>query len=1362
MFSLLVMNSKKSLQRYALILSCLFLYCLQIQAATDKFFGSNNKLSNSHVNNVYQDKKGFIWVCTENGLNVFNGSSFKSYFHRAGDTTSLMSNSVLTVLEDKKGDFWVGTTGGIQRFDRDTERFSNIHLSYTNVSDFSYINCITEDSKGNIWFTTSRSGIICIKEKTNQPVYYMQTNSNICSNKVNVIFEDRFSNIWIGSQDNGISVLNVDNHSMINYSHDPNNPNSISSNRIFSIIETLDGQILVGTIDGTIDAFDYSTRTFKRNYIPSAENVFTMKIDSKNNLWIGTDGNGLKCHNFKDRTSYTYESELTNLDLRKAKVHSIFEDKQNNLWVALYQKGILMIPRKEKLFNNIGFNPFYPNKNIGNECVLSVIEDHNKDIWLGTDGDGIYRLNAKNEVEQHYLRNKLPDMVVLSIFEDSKKRVWVGTYLYGLFRYNEGSDSFEKTALKYNNVDVKHINSISEDNEGNLWIGTNENGVCVYNPESKEASFLTYDLLKTKDQLLSNSVHTVTFGDNGRVWIGTSGAGLSCYNTKSKSFTDYTYENGKLSNNNILTVSVDRTGGVWIGTNWGLNYIDPNTDETKHFSEKDGLSNAAISGIEVDNDNNLWISTFLGLSHYDIKNRKFTNYYVSDGLISNEFRRGSHFQSISGKLFFGGINGLTSFQPFKGQSELQLLNLVFTDLFIYNERVNIDNDKHAILSKSIDASDEIRLKYNMKSFSITFDALEYNYPEKVVYQVKLEGFENDWRTVPLGSNIASYTNIEPGTYTFHVRAFLSEDNPIERKIKIYIAPPFWLTWWAKTIYFFILVTLGYFVYKNIVDKIRKKNEDIQKQNESEIMLSKLQFFTDISHEIRTPLTLILTPVEQLIKDAPEGNLKEIYKLIDQNGQRILRLVNQVMEMRKLDRGQVKLLAEETDITEFLENITSSFKYIAQEKKINFTIDVDDQLPTVWIDQEKIDKVLFNVLSNAFKYTPLGGEISIKVDSVEDNLRIKVADSGIGIPKEQREVIFDRFYQITDKDDNNKIGTGIGLHLSRSLMKIHHGKIYVEDNNDGGAEFVIILPLDHEYLQDNEIRSEHSPSSLATLVQPSLSSFMEEEKSSETGYTGRSKYKAKLLIVEDDQGIKNYISGILSNEYQILEADNGRMGLEMAIREQPDCIITDVMMSEMNGIEMCDKIKKNERTSHIPVIILTAKTAIEQRVEGLQVGADSYIPKPFNIDHLKTRISKLIELRRVMEDKYKGKFDIKQEDLNIKSADEKFLEKLENIVKIQMAEPELSVEMISQEIGISRSQLQRKLKQLTNQNPSDYIKTTRLRHAAWLLSNKNLTISEVTYATGFSSLSHFSNSFKEFYGMSPSRYMEINNGNKATE
>lgn len=1325
--------------------------------ASDKFWNTANKLSNSHVNSIYQDHEGLIWICTESGLNAFDGSEFKTYYNQPNDTASLINNSVLTVFEDKKGNFWVGTIGGVQLFDRTTEKFTNIHFSYPNISDFSYFRCIMEDSKGNIWLTTSRSGVICIRANTGKPIYYMTTNSNICSNKINVVFEDRFGNIWIGSQDNGISVLNLENHTLVNYAHNPKDRNSLSSNKVFSITETPEGNILVGTIDGGIDSFDFSTRTFTRNFIPMEGMVFTMVTDSKKNLWIGTDGYGLKCYRETGQSLSTYETERPNLDMRKAKVHSILEDKQGNIWVGLYQKGILMIPPQERSFGNLCFNPFYPNKSIGTECVLSIAEDREENLWIGTDGDGIYKLNPQKEVIAHYniqSDKHYTESIVLSIFKDRKDRIWIGTYLSGLFLYNPHTNSFEKKEINVNGRNVKHINTIAEDSIGNLWIGTNEDGVCVFNPETKKVSAFQYDLMRSGGQVLSNTIHSILFSGNNKVWIGTSNAGLSCYDLSSQTFSDFTVGNGRLTNNMIYSITEGRDGNIWVGTAQGLNCIRPADLTTSFYTEQDGLPHATINGIEIDEKGNVWLSTNFGLSHFLPQEKQFVNYFMSDGLVNNEFRRGAHFSSKSGEMYFGGSNGVSYFRLFE-RAKHPLLNLLFTDLYIYNEPIKIG--KGEILSKAINYIDKIHITSDVKSFSIGFTALEYNAPGDIIYQIKLEGFDNEWKTLPLNNRLATYTNLNYGKYVFKIKAALPGMEAVERSLPLIVHPPFWLTWWAKSIYICIALLIICYAYMNVRNRLKARKEAMVKENENLMMQSKLQFFTDISHEIRTPLTLILSPIEQLIKETPEGKLRSTYKLISQNGHRILHLVNQVMEMRKLDKGQVKLLAEQTDIRPFFENITHSFDYIAKERNIVLTLTMKGDIPAVWIDQEKLDKVIFNVLSNAFKYTPDNGSITIEVSTSSADMVIRIADSGPGIPKDMKELVFERFYQIPEDGNRKKMGTGIGLHLSRSLMNIHHGKIYVEDSDSPGAVFVITLPLDNSYLKESEIKTEHTDRNLATLVQTSL---METENVvTNSSPAGRTKFKYKVLIVEDDNDIKDYLIEVLKPDYQLITAGNGAEGLELTIKELPDCIITDVMMPVMNGTEMCNKIKNNDRTNHIPVIMLTAKTSIEHRIEGIQAGADSYLPKPFNIDHLKVRINKLIELRRVIKEKYEDKEKKEDNSIHIKSFDEKFLEKLETIVKEQLSDTDLSVETISGKIGISRSQLQRKLKQLTNQNPSEYIKTTRLKYAASLLASKKLTISEVTYAAGFSSLSHFSNSFKEYYGMSPTKYMEINSKEK---
>lgn len=1324
-------------------------------ASADKFYGLREGLSNGHVNNIYQDRNGLVWVCTDNGLNSFDGVEFKTFSHVEGDTASLGNNSVLSIYDDSRGNLWVGTAGGLQLLDRATGKFSTLHFSYPYITDFSYVSCIMEDSQGNIWLSTSRAGAICLRGDDHRPVYYLPANSNICSDKINTLFEDRFGNIWIGSQDNGLSVLNTGNHTMVNYAHDPDDPHSLSSNKVFSILELPDGNILVGTIDGGVDLFDYSTKRFVRNYIPSVEGIFTMRRGNANNVWIGTDGYGLKNFDLGTRTLTTYESDMNRFDMRRAKVHGIWEDRQGNLWLALYQKGIMMVPQQERIFRNMGFNAFRPGSSIGVDCVLSILEDRRGRLWVGTDGDGIYRLDPQRRVERHYTGDKLPARVALALFEDSRGRIWVGTYLNGLFLYDEKGDTFRPVPLSVGGHEAKDIYTIAEDGEGTLWIGTNENGLCLYRPGDRSLRSFTHDMLAGGNQIASNSIHTVLFGRDSLVWIGTSNAGVDCYDLRTRTFAHYAVENGRLSNNNVYAVAQDSTGCLWVGTKQGLHCLDLRRDTTFLYTEQDGLANASVAGIEVDGRNNLWVSTGFGLSFFDTSKRAFSNYYLSDGLQNNEFRRGAHFTSpATGELFFGGLEGLTSFFPFTSMQGHELANLVFTDLYLYNERMRVPEAGYAAWGTSADTAGPIAIRYDIRNFSIGFAAFEYNMPDKVVYQVKMTGFDTEWRTMPAGSRLATYTNLPPGDYVFSVRAFLPGTAPLERSLPIVITPPFWFTWWAKCLYALLVLGVVAWTYYRMKQGIRRRDEEMRRENENLIMQSKLQFFTDISHEIRTPLTLILSPVETLIRQTPDGALKNTYKLINQNGQRILRLINQVMEMRKLDRGQVRLLAVRTDVEPFVREVASAFDNLAREKRIDFRLSVEAGLPQVWIDREKLDKVIFNVLSNAFKYTPRGGRITLDAGREGENLVIRIADTGEGIPPEQREVIFNRFYQAPTAANRNKMGTGIGLHLSRSLMEIHHGRIYVEDSPGKGAVFAITLPMDDGYLKPGEMQQEASEGSLATLVQPALYDVGGTAADVSRPAPPPGSTRCKLLVVEDDKDIRQYLRDILGREYHILEADNGLHGLEVAIGEQPDCVITDVMMPGMDGIEMCRKLKANERTCHIPVIMLTAKTAVEQRIEGLEVGADSYIPKPFNVEHLRTRVRKLIELRRTMRDKYEGKYELRREDIKIKSVDEKFLEKLDQIVKEQISDPGLSVETISQQIGISRSQLQRKLKQLTNQNPSDYLKTARLRYAAQLLVSKNLTISEVTYEAGFSTLSHFSNSFREFYGMSPTRYVEL--------
>ncbi len=1344
---------KNTMRKVVYLFFFLYISCVFAKADTGIFLSHINKSINSHIHRIYQDRTGHIWICTDNGLSKFNGTSVKTYSHIYGDSTSLMTNSVLTVLEDRKGNFWVGTTEGLQHFDRRTEKFKTIKFTYPYIKDFSYINCIIEDRSGNIWISTSRAGAICLKAETFQPTYYMPTNSNICSNKINSIFEDKYGSIWIGSHDKGVSVLNRENNVIVNYASDSSNPNSLSSNKIFTITDTPDGNILIGSIDSGIDLFDFSTRQIIRKYIPRGERVFTLMNDRKRELWIGTDGGGLKRYNYQTKKTTDFEPFSTGIDMRGTKIHSIIEDQKGNIWLALFQKGILMIPSHGQVFQTMGFNPFYSERNIGSECVLCMTVDKDGDCWMGTDGDGIYRLDKAKRIKQHYKNLGLKAKNVVAIFQDSQKRIWAGTYLSGLYRIMPGGNAFTPEEIVTNGQGITDINFITEDRQGNLWLGTNSDGVCIYNPDTKQVSWLKHDILKTEGQLLSNSIHGISIARNDKIWISTSSVGLSCYDPSSRSFTDYTVASVGLSNDCINTVAEDAKGNLWVGTKAGLNYIDTSTGKVEHiYTKADGLPDMSVNSLEIDKENNLWISTSMGLAFFDVNTKEFTSYSISEGNLNGEFKRWAHCQSETGEVFFGGVGGIVSFFPFKNQLSNSLLNLVFTDLYVYSERMEVTPEKESILKDHIDNTQTLIFDHSIKSFSIGFCAVEYNDPEKVIYQIKMDGFDNTWKTIPLGSRLATYTNLPSGKYTFRVRALLPGTEPLERSLLIVIHPPLWLTWWAITIYVLCIAGLGYYMYWQFRKREWKKKENMLRANEARIMQSKLQFFTDISHEIRTPLTLILAPVEQLAKGEDNPKVLSIYKLIIQNGQRILRLINQTMDMRRIDRGQVQLNTEVTDVQVFIRNISSSFEYISREKGVEFLLNINEDIPPMWLDQDIMDKVLVNVISNAFKYTPEGGRIELVACVQKNELSIEVSDTGVGIPKEQRKSVFSRFYRIQN-DKNKTAGTGIGLHIALSLLEIHRGHIYIDDTDTGiGTRFVIRIPVNDPLLKPQADRQQEKEHSRSLSAQDSFLLLDKMELSVEKKIpNNRRKYK--LLIVEDDKGIRKYLLEILREEYVILEAENGRIGLEMAMKEMPDCIISDLMMPEMDGLEMCRKIKTNEKICQIPVIILTAKTTMEDRIEGLQVGADSYIPKPFNVEHLKTRISKLIELRTLMTGKLRGKLEPEGQE-EVKSYDDIFLKKLETIVRERIADSELTVETISREMGISRSHFQRKLKLLTTQNPSEYIKIARLRHAAWLLTAKKLTISEVTYATGFSSLSHFSNSFKEFYGMSPTKYTEV--------
>ncbi len=1304
-------------------------------------------VSSTHINKICQDHLGYIWIATDYGLTRFDGSEAMTYT-RTSDAGSLLSNTVLTVMEDSERNLWVGTTDGIQLFDPRTQTFITPRLSYPNVPEFSYVNSIIEDRKGNIWFTTSRSGAVCIRKGDTEPVCYMTTNSRICSNKTTILYEDSFGNIWIGSMDAGITIFNSSTNSMTTLRHDPDDPASLSSNMIFTIEQTNDGRLFIGSLDGGIDAYDYRSNRVTRDVVKVDGNVYILRNSPETNtMYIGTDGNGLKKYDVATGRLSDVGIAVKEFNPLKAKIHDILTDRQGNLWLGVFQKGALMVPKHDDSLINYSYSPFSPALNIGTEPVLCALQSSDGALWVGTDGDGIYR-SAGPEAPMRHIADS---GTILTIFQDSRGTIWTGNYLNGLSRYNPATDTFVPVALPLPDTPggrVKEVNVISEAPDGSLWIGTNNDGICIYNPATGATRFITHDPTHPDAaQLPGNAIHDILFTADGKVWIGTSDSGLTCLDLTTKRFEYFGAKNMRLSNNCVFSLRQDPTGAVWAATRMGLNRIL--NGRTQVFNETHGLLNNLIYGINIDARGKLWLSTGGGISRLDPGTLTFDCPVPADRMCCGEFKRNSGCIGLDGRIYFGGVGGLISFMPDRKRESHELLLVAFNELTIIKD--NSDNAAADNTEETISLTERrsIVLDHRNSSFTVSFGAVEFSQPENVSYSVMLEGHDNGWILLPAGVRTATYSSLPPGDYRLRLKASIADYKPQECAMLLSIPPPPYLSPWAKAAYAVVFLILLYLLYRAVRYRIRKEEERSRQLMQAEAAEQKLQFFTDISHEIRTPLTMVLSPLDTLRDKIRDKQALHTLDVMHHNGERILRLIDQIMDLRRLDNNQMRLCVRKVNARSFITDLGLSFENYALQRHIDFSIEIDGEVPEfVWLDSDKVDKVVFNVLSNAFKFTPEGGKIHLTVKIEGENLAIRISDTGPGISQENHDDVFRRFYR--GNAPATASGTGIGLHLARKMVVLHHGSIDIESSSADGTVMRILIPFSSAAYADGE----HSAADNAAPITHAAVELHDATLGKPLADDGPLRH-ATVLVVEDDPSILDYVARALGEHYNVLVATDGSMGLELTLSRHPDLIITDIMMDGIDGLELCRKIRANDDTSDIPVVMLTAKVSQAQRDEGIRAGADAYITKPFSIAHLLNRVNMLIMQRRMLKEKYSGEVAVNEDIAKIKSNDERLFERVRKVVLDNLASPDLSVEFIAQEVGVSRSHLQRRLKVAANMNPSEYIKRERMRHAAMMLTKKNVAVSEVAYATGFSTLSHFSTCFKEFYGMSPTRYVALN-------
>lgn len=1344
---------------------------LSLNAQTGSFFSTDADLSNSLINSIYQDSRNYIWIATEDGLNKYDGVRFTIYRNKKGDPATLKNNYVRTVYEDSQGRIWVGCINGLLLYDRSLNSFTELPIYFRKQIIEPHITSIIELATGELLMATSGGGVIRPSADYKSFEVDEALFPHLSSRYLIDIHQDKSGNIWIASENQGLNCVLKKTGEIVTFKA----PHHIGSNQISAIAEDKNGEIYVGTLTGGLYRYLPDEQRFQSIPYRNASIVLPVKSllydAEKDQLLVGTDGRGLMVYDQRAHQLTEYEMLSAVFDFSRTKVHALYQDKTGNLWVGLFQKGVFIAPNHPNKFQYWGAKSFYNNV-IGSNCVMSVLKDAEGTLWVGTDNDGVYSVDQSRRSRHYELKTSYNGVsgTIMSMVEGDANTLWMASFLDGLIRFDKGSGSLSylKNDLKgkYNNTSSNKATSLAKDVHGRIWVGTNGAGVSVFDPRVNR--FTRQYLFHEEDSsgIANNWVNTLMADGDSLIWVGTYG-GVSSVNVTTGAITTYRSKNGILPGNIVYAIARDRNRKLWFGTTEGLAGYDEGTQNVEHFTLDDGLPGNVICGIVDDEKGSLWISTHTGISRYLMNEKRFVNHYSFDGLQGNEFSMGAAFKARDGELIFGGIGGVSSFYPSRIIDQRAPIHIYLTSLNVLDRPVvsGEKSGRFTIIDRFIMDVEKIRLSQHDNMFSLEFSTFEFTAPERVYYKYMLEGLNDNWITNEQGNNRISFTNLSYGTYKLRVKASIRDNESEEKLLTIVIYPPWYLSWVAKFIYFVLFVLLMWGVYRYITERIRYRHEMIRREHLEQVNEGKLQFFINISHEIRTPMTLIISPLEKLITENAEPARQQVYLLMYRNAQRIVRLINQLLDIRKIDKGLMFVKMRETDLIGFVDDIITTFEY--QAKKRNISLQFRHEMPElkVWIDMNNFDKVLVNILSNAFKFTPENGSISIELTTgvqqdvqgpLSQYFQLLVSDTGVGLEEDKVEKIFERFYQIDHSQSDVNFGTGIGLHLSRNLVELMHGIIFARNRKDEpGSEFIIQMPLGGNHLSELE---RESIGDKALKIQSPAADLLGNEDTLQPDVPKVSpKTRYKVLIVEDENEIRQYLRNELSGLYKISEAVNGKQALDMILNEKPDMVISDVMMPEMDGIMLCKKLKANININHIPIILLTARSSDEDKAEGFDIGADAYVAKPFNVELLKKRMANILENRERLGMKLAGNDDQKAliKPVVLKSSDQVLIEKVTRIINENIDNPELNVEMLAEGVGMSRVHMHRKLKELTNQSARDFIRTIRLQQAASLLTSQKLSVSEVAYALGFSNLSHFSTSFREFYGMAPKEYAEKN-------
>lgn len=1314
-----------------------------------------NGLSQNSVIAIAQDSTGFMWFGTRQGLNRYDGYRFKIYKNEAKNPRSISGGEITSLLTDSKGVFWAGTTTGLNRYQALTDSFLPVKgLMNDNIE------VLYQDRDRNIWVgTLGGLAVLSDREQNRFKSFRFSPKPNDPLNSIYSICQDKQGNIWVGTGNGLIQV----NYHQGNFSFKKINfPSPLPSGYITALATDGHGNLWMGTTSGLcrFDVQHNSVRVYQhdnRNPNSLIHNDIREVLLHKGRLWVGTqDGLSILNPDQETFTSYQHDPEMGST-ISHNSIHNIFTDKNRNIWIGTYFGGVNMVSpvaTRFKVYRNSRFLP-----SISGNVLSSVLEDAQHNLWIATEGAGLNYYNRKTNTFKSYKSNSTDSssissnlIKIMKMEGGNSDQIIIGTHRGGLniFDPKTGKAQHIKNVRdSLGAIGSAEILALEVDRRGTIWIGS-LNGLSTLT--KKDGRYPTHTTKSILDRYLRRKNILNIFEDSrGDLWICTN-VGLYQYNFKSGVLHVFHKNEGKsnqLQSDYINCITENSAGEMLIGTYFGgLSIYNPKTKTFKTFQEKNGLINNNVLGIVEDSSHNLWLSTANGLSELNPATGRFRSYTRSDGLAGNEFNARSYFIDSRGEIFMGGINGLTSFYP----REIELNNyaspLIFTGLKLFNQYVGAEDGQ---LAEEINAGQKLTFNHDQNNFTLEFALLNFVKPDKNKYTYILEGFDRGWNNMATPS--ASYTNLPAGNYRFVVKGTNNDGIPGAKvaSIKIRVQPAFWASWWAYLFYVVLFSAMLFLLVRYLfVRALLTRTEDVQRV--------KLRFFTHVSHEIRTPLTLILGPLENLLKSTKELPVINNQILpIKRNADRLMQLVTELMDFRKTETGNLKLQPQQQDVVFFLREIFDAFAQLAESRNITYRFDYQGEPIAIWFDKLQMEKVCFNLLSNAFKFTRDNGTIRLVIRETSSEVHIEVQDNGIGIPESSTSKLFSDFFQVNSPGFVH-IGSGIGLALSKSIVTAHQGKLLMESIPESEAQagstcFTVVLKKDGSWVEKLEpyvpLTDAHE-SNTYSVPMPVPEVTVGELNPKQV-------FKETVLLVEDNPEIRQLLRNTVGANYQILEAENGQEGWEMASEQVPDLVICDVMMPVMNGLDLCRMLKSDERTAHIPVILLTARVSQSQQVDGLETGADSYITKPFSIELMLLNVRNLLQSRTNMRRKFGEQADLNPQDVTINMVDHKFMLKITKCIEERLSDQHFGVQELAREIGMSQPVLYKKIRAITDLSVNDFVKSIRLKKAAILLEGRVYNVSEVAHLVGFNDPKYFSREYKKQFGYTPKVYLSNQKG-----